>query len=661
MSMDAWEIREELKNRLERLLDEFLPGGSSDGHYYRTSGVHGGDGKSMVVHLTRGTKWERGDFYENNPKGDETYTNGSVLDLFMAANNIKDVSEGIKKAKSWCGIYEPKRISAYPKQQGGKDTFKPAGEHIVARYKVDPVMPESIVGKYLTQERGIPLEILRKYHVGQAKVPIRNKAGEWEMEDAFVFRFRDCEGNFAGNKYILVKRDEKNRKIVTTDKGMDESRQHLWGMDAVPSDARELLICEGEIDALSAASCGFNAVSIPFGAKGDGNKWIENDFEWLDRFTLIKVCMDSDEAGRKSASAIVPRLNYMRTEQVEVFEPYNDLNDLFLANPEYLTSAVENSKAFTPERLRRARDYAKDIWEEFFPEGGEEPGDPLPFNCPDFRIRPGEMSIFSGYQKSGKTVMLSWITNCHAAAFGRRVGIASMELKPQKTLRNIMRQAIGQRKPLDANGEPDRKLFEDALEYLDEHFFMFDCVGRAKIREILEVFSFAVRKYGLSTVIIDSLMKLDVGKDDYQRQSDVVDEMANWARDMNVHLFLVAHSRKPQNKDNQLNHVPYAEEVEGSGDIIKQVHNILVAFRCRKKEESMKKAMLKNDTEQIEKLKDEADAMFVVRGQREGDGQEPIKHLFYDLESWQYGEERDFSPLNLIQMWKDRINEEAKD
>ena len=66
MSMDAWEIREELKNRLERLLSEFLPGGSSDGHYYRTSGVHGGDGKSMVVHLTRGTKWERGDFYEGN-------------------------------------------------------------------------------------------------------------------------------------------------------------------------------------------------------------------------------------------------------------------------------------------------------------------------------------------------------------------------------------------------------------------------------------------------------------------------------------------------------------------------------------------------------------------------------------------------------------------
>lgn len=649
--MDAWEIKEALRSRIDAMLSELLPGGTRDGRYYRVAGVHGGRGNSCVVHLTRSERWQIGDFYENAASGGETFQKGSILDLFMAAKNISDVGDGIKEAKNWCGIVEYKRTKAMPV----------SNISIQRKYNRWPVDPDSKVGKYLTEERMIPLEILRKYHVCEGKVPWPNpnKDGEkWIQLDTIVFEFLDQNGNYLGSKYLAVDRPN-GKKLIRSESGMDENHQHLWGLNAIDKNAKEIVICEGEIDAMSVAACGYNALSIPFGAKGDGQKWIENDFEYLDRFELIKVLMDSDAAGKKEALAMIPRLNINRTENIEIYEPCKDANELFSDNPDYLKTAIENSTAITPEKLKKPGFFAKEIWNEFFPVDGNEPGDPLPFNCPGFRLRPGEVDIWTGYPKHGKTNMLNWIMNNEAARFGRKIGLASLEIKAAKTLRNLLRQSIGIRRPTDANGNPDKSLFNKALTYLDRQFYVFDAIGRARLDDILDTFSWAVRKYGLDFVVIDSLMKLDVSKDDLQRQSDLLDKLTCWARDNNVHVCLVAHSRKPQNKDNPENHMPRPDEIEGSGDIVKQAHNIILTYRCKRKEVELQRLIEKKAShDDILEKQMEPDAVFWVRGQREGDGEEPMKHLYFDKESWQYGEAFGFQPYSLLEIYYRRADNE---
>lgn len=653
--MDARDIKEELKNRIERFCSEFLPGGHKDGHYYRCGGVHGGKGRSLVLHLDGQRK---GEWYENNPDGSSAIDKGSILDLFMAANNLgKDqVGEALKKAKEWCGIYEPKILKpsdSYRKKSGGDDGFR-----FVRKNQRWPVMEDSEVGKYLIEERGIPLAVLRKYNVCEGLVGWQvGGNGKWVQLPTIVFEFQDAAGEYMGSKYLALQRDEKGGKLIRSESGMDEAHQHIWGIGAIPKDARTLVICEGEIDAMSTAACGFNAVSIPFGAKGDSNRWIENDFEWLDRFEVIKLCGDNDDAGRRQVEAMMPRLNPLRCEIVKIYEPFKDANELYLDSPEYLKTAIEGSEAKFPEKLRRVKDFAKEVWEEFFPPDGKEPGFELPFNCKEFRVRPGEVSIITGLPKGGKTNFLNWLINNFAARYGARSGITSLEIKAQKTLRNLMRQAVGRRKPEDEYGRPDRKLFDRSMRFLDEHFFVFDGIGRAKLQEILDTFSWAVRKYGLDILVIDSLMKLDVSKENLDRQAEVIDMICCWARDSNVHVFLVAHSRKPQNKDNRENHIPRPEEVEGSGDITKQAHNTIVVHRNWKKGFAMARAKAENDQAKLDELRSLHDAVIWFALQREGDGEEAMRHLFFDMESWQYGEDPNFWPINLIDIYEDRIKE----
>jgi twinkle protein len=62
----------------------------------------------------------------------------------------------------------------------------------------------------------------------------------------------------------------------------------LFGWQAIPDDARDVVICEGEIDALSWAAYGFPAMSVPYGGGGgDKQAWIESEYDRLERFERI--------------------------------------------------------------------------------------------------------------------------------------------------------------------------------------------------------------------------------------------------------------------------------------------------------------------------------------------------------------------------------------
>jgi twinkle protein len=100
----------------------------------------------------------------------------------------------------------------------------------------------------------------------------------------------------------------------------------LFGWQAIPSDAREIVITEGEIDALSWAAYGRNALSVPFGGgKGAKQQWIESEFERLERFERIYISTDMDKPGDEAANEIAARLGRHRCYRVSL--PRKDANE----------------------------------------------------------------------------------------------------------------------------------------------------------------------------------------------------------------------------------------------------------------------------------------------------------------------------------------------
>ncbi|MBN0941860.1 toprim domain-containing protein, partial [Pseudomonas aeruginosa] len=83
----------------------------------------------------------------------------------------------------------------------------------------------------------------------------------------------------------------------------------LFGWQAIPDGNREVTITEGEIDAMTAWQYGRPALSVPFGGGKDGKqRWIEYEFDNLQRFDVIYLCLDDDEPGHQATEEIVRRL-----------------------------------------------------------------------------------------------------------------------------------------------------------------------------------------------------------------------------------------------------------------------------------------------------------------------------------------------------------------
>jgi len=64
---------------------------------------------------------------------------------------------------------------------------------------------------------------------------------------------------------------------------------------------------------MSISEMGHQALSVPFGGGGGAKqRWIETEFEALERFDKIYLCMDADEEGRLATTEIANRLGFCR-------------------------------------------------------------------------------------------------------------------------------------------------------------------------------------------------------------------------------------------------------------------------------------------------------------------------------------------------------------
>ena len=98
----------------------------------------------------------------------------------------------------------------------------------------------------------------------------------------------------------------------------------LWNHDVI-KDAATVLICEGEIDALTALEAGHAGVGLP-GAKNFKAEWIA-DFDGKD----VVLVLDADKAGQEGTAAIVKA--FIKTGRKPprqlVLDEGQDLNDFY--------------------------------------------------------------------------------------------------------------------------------------------------------------------------------------------------------------------------------------------------------------------------------------------------------------------------------------------
>lgn len=576
---DILTIKRALADRVGDVAQMLLPNGRKEGHEWRVGSIDGERGQSLGVHLTGSKAGVWADF-----SGGQS---GDLLDLWMLVRSVP-LTQALDQARTYLGLERHQ-----PYREPRKQYTRPPKPRCVA--------PCNRVRDYLVQDRNLPSHVLDQYRIG-------------EDGNRIVFPYLLPNGEL-----VLAKVREATDGATPVPTAKD-CEPILFGWQVVPGNAREIIITEGEIDALSMAAYGFVAVSVPFGGGGKGKQnWIENEFDRLEQFERIYIATDMDKVGEEAAAEIASRLGRHRCYRVNL--PRKDANQCLMEgiSREEIATCVASAQSLDPEGLRRPSDFADRVANLFWPAAEAHAGYSLPYADLNGRImfRPGEVTLWSGATGSGKSQIISdcvprWIRE------GSRICIASFEMQPQWTLKRMVKQAGGVDRPA-------LPFLDATLAFLDSGLLLYEKVGKSGVPALLEIFDYARAKYGCDQFVIDSLMRLGIAADDYGGQEQAVFRIVDWTIAKHVHLHLVCHSRKPANGQG----VPEAEDVKGAMEIGANAFNILTIWRNRKIEE------MAGEPASRPEMTDEPGVTLNCAKQRNGDFEGKAK-LYFNTRTYQY-------------------------
>lgn len=571
--MRAKEISQQLSQRTEDVARYLLPNGKKEGNEWRVGNINGETGRSLGVHLTG----EKAGIWCDFANG----SGGDLLDLWAIQRNLK-ISGAIQEACHYLGITMPQFIAHKPQR-----FIKPALKNVSAINSTSPVL------NYLTNERKLTVETINAYKISQHN---RN----------IVFPYlRDHELIFV--KYIGLDRIEGKKQIAVE----PNCEPSLFGWNLIPTNARTITICEGEIDAMTLHQYGVPTLSVPFGG-GGGNKqkWLEYEFDRLAIFDEIYLCFDNDEEGKKAIHELIERLGRHRCRIVEL--PFKDANQCLIENvsQQAIRQCFINARSLDPDELKSAHQYVNEVINSFYPTPETNLGYQAPWDKAKDKIlfRPGELSVWTGINGHGKSQFLGQII-LHAMKQGALVCIASLELKPCRLLTRLTRQA-------GALESPSVDYIHAIHEWYEDKLWLFDLVGTAKSKRLLEVFLYARQRYGVDTFVIDSFMKLDIAEDDYKAQKAFMEQLCDFKNQYNCHIHIVVHPRKVA--DESL--LPGKLDNKGTGAISDLADNCFTIWRNKNKEQ-LKQIQLSGASLSEKDLKklDDSDCIWCCDKQRNGD------------------------------------------
>jgi twinkle protein len=600
--MDIIEIKRALESRARDVAEYLLPRGHADGKDWCAGSVQGESGNSLRV-CTQGAKiglWS--DFASNDDAGD-------LIDLWASVRGLK-LPKALDDIRRWLGVEAPEFESDRRRQ-----TWRRPDRPKCA-------VPKTVVREYLLAERKLSESAIMAYRVGESGRTI-------------VFPSLDPDGALCLVKYRSVdpKPNGKQNSWVEND-----CEPVLFGWQALNENAREVTITEGEIDALSAYDYSYPALSVPFGGgKGDKQRWIESEFQRMARFEIIYLALDMDEQGDAAAEEIATRLGRHRCRRVRL--PLKDLNECRKAAipAADIRKCFDEAASLDPAELQRAGAYTDAVVNLFWPKEGTILGYRLPFSKVAERLifRPGEVTLWTGASGSGKSQILSH--GCvEWGSQGARVCLASLEMAPPQTLRRMVKQAGN-------TDRPTEEFIHASMKWLDGWLWLFAMVGKTQVSRLLEIFEYARCRYGCDVFVIDSLMRLGIGSEDYEGQEKAVFDIVSWAVSKNVHVHLVAHARKSARDGNS---VPELEDVKGASEIASNAFNILAVWRNRKLEDEIRvqaDAAANGDVAAETRLRDLAQKPGVIIGvpkQRNGDFEGKFG-LWFSQQTYQYRGSRD--------------------
>ena len=440
-------------------------------------------------------------------------------------------------------------------------------------------------------KRGISVETARAAGVGWGRHWFPQAQGE---ADCLIFPYRN------------LKRQVVNAKYRSLDKAFSQVKDGeklLWLLDQVDIEHGDaMVICEGEIDALSLLEAGvLNVVSVPDGAPKqvkDGAVDPAEDrkfsFVWaskevLDQYQKIVLATDADEPGQALAEELARRIGKEKCYRVEWPDGCKDANDVLLKHgKEELATIIDRAQPYPIAALQDTSAFSDAVHRMYQQGRGRGLSTGWASVSEIYTVAPGQLTVLTGVPNCGKSEWLDALTVNLAEAHGWRFAVASFENPPEEHVAKLVEKHLG----VPFWDGPTPRMTETQLRegeaWVRDHFWLIRADDEAPtIDLILDSAHAAVLRHGVRGLVIDPYNEIEHRRPPAMSETEYVSQLLGrvkrFAQNHNCHVWFVAHPAKLYRDKGKLP-VPSLYDISGSANWVNKADVGIVVHRQLREE-----------------------------------------------------------------------------
>ena len=367
-----------------------------------------------------------------------------------------------------------------------------------------------------------------------------------------------------------------------------DAEKTFFGIDFV-KDEKSLIIVEGEVDVLSFAEQGINAVSVPQGGSDKKLECLSNcSNEFLEKFETYIIATDNDTVGKGLKENLISRFPKDKCKVVN-WGRYKDANEALIAG-EDLHEYINEAKYLETDGIGSFDD--SNIWDKLYMELFQKDENFYKTGWRQFdelaKIRLGYLMVVSGYPSRGK----SYFVNNMLVNLSRQYGINHLIASFEDTLGSLYTtlfqiyegQTINKIKFDMGEAALEKVLCSKEHEFISEHFKFFENDRTWNIDEIIKRTEVEHIKHDIKVLVIDPYNRL---QNEYRDREDkyigsILAKLCTLAKRLNILVIFVAHPKKPA--PGEANNPPNLYDISGSGDWYNMSDYGIIVHRKRKED-----------------------------------------------------------------------------
>jgi twinkle protein len=450
-------------------------------------------------------------------------------------------------------------------------------DKMIVTYKL-PVKPN------ITKLSDEALQFFESRNINQSVI-LENKIAMTKDGNGIVFPyFRD--GILINYKTRVI----KEKKFYQA----KEAEPIMYNLDRIKGQ-KEIIVCEGEFDALSFEVAGFiNHTSVNQGApnENDNNvdkklECITNCYDVFENAETIFLAVDTDNNGIRLQKELIRRFGAEKCKIVD-FDDCKDANEYLIKYGAFeLSQLLVTAKDVKIEGIFTLDDSFGSMLQGF--RNGLERGETTYIDDVDqaWKWRKGEVNVWTGYQNEGKSLFLNQLSLIKAYIDKDKFAVFSPENMPMDDFYNdLIEMLVG--KTSDSfygNLQMSELEYLNASSFINKHFFLIYPDFDFKLETIFEKVKFLVRKQGIEHLIIDPYNTIEHLMRGGEREdlyiSRFMAKLKRFAVENNISIHLVAHQNtaRPNEKDGGRYHKPNLNNIKGGGTFADKADNVLFIWR----------------------------------------------------------------------------------